>query len=80
MHGAAFLVDSAISWLAARTAVVDVPDRGEVSAGIPVSERGREEVRRYVLMLMPLAALLLGVAVWGWRKSTEDKPYSRGGE
>jgi hypothetical protein len=80
MHGAAFLVDSAISWLAARTAVVDVPDRGEVSAGIPVSERGREEVRRYVLIFMPLAALLLGVAVWGWRKSTEDKPYARGGE
>ncbi len=77
MHGAAFLVDSAISWLAARTTVVDVPDRGEVSAGVPVSESGREEVRRYVLMLMPMAALLLGVAVWGWRKSTEDKPYAR---
>jgi hypothetical protein len=79
MHGAAFLVDSAISWLASRAAVVDVPDRGEVSVGVPVSEQGRDEVRRYVLLLMPLAMVLLGIAVWGWRKSTEDKPYARSG-
>jgi hypothetical protein len=79
MHGAAFLVDSAISWLAAKATVVDVPDRGEVSVGVPVSEQGRDEVRRYVLLFMPLAAVFLGVAVWGWRKSTEDKPYVRGG-
>jgi hypothetical protein len=78
MHGAAFLVDSAISWLAARGAVVDVPDRAEVSVGVPVSELGRSEVRRYVLILMPLAAIFLGVAVWAWRRSTEDKPYARG--
>jgi len=79
MHGAAFFVDSAVSWLAARAEVIDVPDRGEVSVGVPVSEQGRDEVRRYVLLFMPLAAVLLGVAVWAWRKSTEDKPYARGG-
>jgi hypothetical protein len=77
MHGAAFFVDSAISWLAARAAVVDVPERGEVAAGMRVSEQGREEVRRYVLVLMPLAALLLGIAVWGWRRSAEGRPYAR---
>jgi hypothetical protein len=54
---------------------VDVPDRAEVSAGIRVSEQGRDEVRRYVLLLMPLAAALLGAVVWAWRKSSEDKPY-----
>ncbi|MDP9002026.1 MAG: GldG family protein [Myxococcota bacterium] len=75
LHGAAFLVDSALSWLAARPEVVDVPEKAEVAAGIRVSEQGRNEVRRYVLMLMPLAALLLGAAVWGWRRSSEDKPY-----
>jgi hypothetical protein len=26
---------------------------------------------------MPLATILLGIAVWGWRRSTEDKPYLR---
>jgi hypothetical protein len=75
LHGAAFLVDSAVSWLTARATVVDVPDRAEVSAGVRVSEQGREEVRRYVLLLMPLAAALLGIAVWAWRRSSEDKPY-----
>jgi hypothetical protein len=26
-------------------------------------------------VLMPLAALLLGVAVWAWRRSSENAPY-----
>jgi hypothetical protein len=75
LHGMAFLIDSAISWLAARPAVVDVPDRAEVAAGMRVSEEGRREVERYVLLLMPLAASLLGVAVWAWRRSSDDKPF-----
>jgi hypothetical protein len=79
LHGAAFLVDSALSWLAARPEVVDVPDRAEVAAGMRVSEEGRTEVQRYVLYFMPLAALLLGIAVWAWRRSSENKPYVRRG-
>jgi hypothetical protein len=75
LHGAAFLVDSALSWLVARPEVVDVPDKPVVAAGMRVSEQGRDEVRRYVLVLMPLAVVLLGVAVWSWRRSSEGKPY-----
>ncbi len=75
LHGAAFFVDSSLSWLAARPELVDVPDKAQVAAGIRVSEGGRDEVRRYVLVLMPLAAMLLGVAVWAWRRSSENKPY-----
>ncbi len=75
LHGTAFLVDSALSWLSARPGVVDVPDKPEVPAGVRVSEEGRAEVRRYVLLFMPLAAVLLGIAVWAWRRSSEDKPY-----
>jgi ABC-type uncharacterized transport system len=74
-HGAAFLVDGALSWLAARPGVVDIPDKAEVAAGMRVSEEEREEVRSYVLVLMPLAALLLGAAVWAWRRASENKPY-----
>ena len=78
LHGMAFLVDSAISWLAARPSVVDVPDRAEVAAGMRVSEQSREEVQRYVLVFMPLAVALLGVAVWAWRRSSDDKPFRAG--
>jgi hypothetical protein len=75
VHGAAFLVDSALSWLAARPEPVDIPDRAEVSAGMRISEGSRAEVQRYVLLFMPLAAMLLGAAVWAWRRSSENKPY-----
>jgi hypothetical protein len=78
LHGAAFFVDSALSWLVARPPVVDVPDKPEVAAGMRISEEGRDEVRRYVLVLMPLAAMLLGAAVWAWRRSSENKPYVPG--
>jgi hypothetical protein len=44
-----------------------------------ISEQGRDEVRRYVLVIMPLAAILLGAAVWAWRRSSENKPYVPGG-
>jgi hypothetical protein len=77
LHGTAFLVDSALSWLSARPEVVDVPDKPEVDAGMRVGEQGRTEVKRYVLVFMPLAALLLGLAVWAWRRSSENKPYER---
>jgi hypothetical protein len=79
LHGAAFLVDGALSWLVARPPVVDVPDKVEVVAGMRISEQGRDEVRRYVLVIMPLAAILLGAAVWAWRRSSENKPYVPGG-
>jgi hypothetical protein len=75
LHGAAFFVDSALAWLAARPEVVDVPDRADVPAGIRISQEARAEVERYVLLFMPLAAVLLGVAVWAWRRSSENKPY-----
>lgn len=74
LHGAAFFVDSALSWLASRPEVVDVPNRPAVAVAMRLSE-GRDEVRTYVLVLLPLAALLLGIAVWAWRRSTENAPY-----
>jgi hypothetical protein len=75
LHGAAFLVDSALSWLASRPEVVDVPEKPETMAAIRISEEGRDQVQRYVLVLMPLATLLLGLAVWAWRRSSENTPY-----
>jgi hypothetical protein len=77
LHGAAFFADSALSWLAARPGVVDVPERAEVAVAMRLSDDGRAEVRRYVLVFMPLAVLLLAVAVWAWRRSSENAPYVR---
>jgi hypothetical protein len=80
LHGAAFFVDSALSWLSARPAMVDVPDKAEIAAGMRVSPEGRAEVERYVLLFMPLAALLMGASVWAWRRAAENRPYQpRGG-
>jgi hypothetical protein len=79
MHGTAFLVENALSWLAARPVVVDVPPKPEVTAVVRVSAQARDEVRRYVLVLMPLAGLLLGFAVWAWRRAAENKAYVRSG-
>ncbi len=76
LHGAAFFVDSALSWLSARPAMVDVPDKAEIAAGMRVSPEGRAEVERYVLLFMPLAALLMGASVWAWRRNAENRPYA----
>lgn len=76
LHGAAFFVESALSWLSARPAMVDVPDKAEIAAGMRVSPEERAEVERYVLLLMPLAALLMGASVWAWRRAAENRPYA----
>ncbi len=73
-HGAAFLVENAISWLASKPAVLDVPDKPTVAAGIRITEDSRAEVRRYVLVFMPLASGLLGLAIALWRRSNERAP------
>jgi hypothetical protein len=73
-RGAAILVENAISWLAAKPEVLDVPARPSVAAGIRITEESRGEVARYVLIYMPLAIILLAAAVAFWRRSTERKP------
>jgi predicted double-glycine peptidase len=73
-RGAAILVENAISWLAAKPEVLDVPARPAVAAGIHITEESRGEVARYVLFYMPLAVLLLATAVFFWRRSTERQP------
>ena len=76
LHGAAFFVDGALSWLSARPAMVDVPDKAEIAAGVRISPQAGGEVERYVLGYMPLAALLMAAAVWAWRRAAENRPYA----
>jgi hypothetical protein len=73
MRGAALLVESAISWLASKPQVLDVPDRSAVPAGIRITEDDRAAVRRYVLFLMPGTIAVLGIVVGLWRRRTEGR-------
>lgn len=73
-RGAALFVESALSWLTSRPPIVDVPERATVPAGIRVTKESRDEIRNYVLFMMPAAAALLGVVVALRRRSTEAKP------
>jgi len=70
-RGAALLVENSIAWLASKPEILDIPSRPTISAGMRVNEAARGEVRNYVLIFMPLAGVLLGVAVALRRRSTE---------
>jgi hypothetical protein len=71
VRGAPLLVESAISWLASKPQVLDVPDRAAVPAGIRITDDDRAAVRRYVLFLMPGTVALLGIVIGLWRRRTE---------
>jgi ABC-type uncharacterized transport system len=77
LRGSALLTESAISWLASKPAILDVQAKDSVAAGIRITEESRDEVKRYVLVFMPLAALLLGLAVGLRRRGTEGAPRSK---
>ena len=75
-RGMVLLVESAIGWLSAKPQVLDVPERAESTAGIRITEESRNEIFRYVLLYMPLAAAALGLAVFFRRRSTEGAPLA----
>ncbi len=76
-RGAALLVENSLAWMASKPQVLDIPARPTVSAGMRINDEARAEVRRYVLIFMPLAAALLGLAVGLRRRSTEGIVPSR---
>lgn len=75
LRGTALLAENAMAWLATKPEIVDIPARAEVPAGVRITEESRAEVRRYVLVFMPLAVALLGMAVGLRRRSTEGRAY-----
>jgi len=76
-HGTAFLMGNAIAWLSAKPALLDVPDKPSVGAGLRMTTATEGEVRRYVLAYMPITGVLLGVLVALRRRSTEGRPAKR---
>ncbi|MCL2779314.1 MAG: GldG family protein [Polyangiaceae bacterium] len=74
MRGGALLVENAISWLASKPQVLDVPERSAVAAGIRITDASRAEIQRYVLLLMPGAVVLFAIGILLSRRATEGKP------
>jgi hypothetical protein len=66
-------VESALSWLAAKPAIVSVPEKPSHPAGLSLTEDSLGEVLRYVLLYMPGSALLLGALILLRRRQTERR-------
>lgn len=77
LRGTRLFVESAISWLAARPPIVDIPDKPAVAAGLKVNEDSLAAIFRYVVVFIPSAAMLLGIAVYLRRRNTERRSTER---
>ena len=73
-RGGALFAESAISWLAAKPQVLDVPEKAIVGAGMRVDEESRSTIRRYVVLFMPATVALLGIAIALFRRAGEGRP------
>ncbi|MDP3277654.1 MAG: GldG family protein [Deltaproteobacteria bacterium] len=67
----AALLQAAVGWLLERDDLVDVPPRPANSSALLISQESIKLIRWYALGLVPLAAILVGVAVLRARKSVE---------
>lgn len=70
-RGAALFTESALSWLASKPQVLDVPEKAAVGAGMRVDEESRGTIRRYVVLFMPATVVLLGIAIAVFRRAGE---------
>lgn len=71
--GNSLLVQSAVSWLAAQPSIVNVPEKPSHAAGLNLTEDSLGQVFWYVLVYMPVTALLLGLFVLYRRRALERK-------
>ena len=72
-RGGAFFVESAISWLTSKPQIVDIPTKPAVMAGLRLTEASLSQVGKYVMGYIPIAAALVGYAVFLRRRSTEKR-------
>jgi hypothetical protein len=64
LRGTAVFMESAVSWLAARPPMLDIPNKPSFTAGLRISEESLGSIFRYVVLYMPLVTLFLGVLVY----------------
>jgi hypothetical protein len=73
LRGTAIFVESAIAWLAAQPAPLDIPNKPSFTAGLRLSEDTMGSIFRYVVAFIPLASVLTGAAIYLRRRSTERR-------
>jgi hypothetical protein len=73
LYGDRILVENALSWLAARPALVSVPEKPPHEVGLSLSEDSLGEILRYVVIYMPGSAALIGLAVVLRRRRVEQR-------
>jgi hypothetical protein len=78
LRGTALLVEGAIAWLAARPQILDIPQKPAVTAGLRVSDEWLSKTFRYVVVYMPLAAMLIGFAVHLRRRDEKRGAAAKG--
>lgn len=76
--GNRLFVESALSWLAARPALVSVPEKAGHDLGLSLTEESMSDVFRYVLFYLPGAVALLGVFVMLRRRAGEKRSRADG--
>jgi hypothetical protein len=74
LRGTAIFVESAVAWLTARPPILDIPQKPSFTAGLRVSDEWLAATFRYVVLYMPLAAMLVGVAVYLRRRGERRGP------
>jgi hypothetical protein len=77
--GDRLLVENALSWAAARPAIVNVPEKAPRAVGLALTEESLGEVLRYVLVYMPGAAALAGLSIL-LRRRAKEKSSRRAAE
>lgn len=73
LRGTAIFIESAISWLASTPTPIDIPKKPAMTAGLRLSEESLTSIFRYVVIFIPLASVLIGVAIQLRRRSTERR-------
>lgn len=73
LRGGSLFVGSAVAWLTARPQLLDIPEKPTFTAGLHVSDAWLASTFRYVVLYIPLATVMLGVAVYLRRRGTERR-------
>ena len=73
LRGGSLFVSSAVAWLTARPQLLDIPEKPTFTAGLHVSDAWLASTFRYVVLYIPLASVMLGMAVYLRRRGTERR-------